>query len=77
MPLWATNFDWEAIADRARILKDDHPSRLRDAISVSHPRFTGDELRARDRTTIPKEKETVAGLLEKARGAAEKKRSVK
>ncbi len=67
MPSWATDFDWVAIADRARILEDDHPSLLRDAISVSHPRFTSEELRRRDRTPVPGENETVAGLLENVR----------
>lgn len=67
MPDWATDFDWEAIADRAAILEEDHPSRLRDAISVSHPRFTSEELRRRDRTPIPGENETVAVLLEHVR----------
>jgi len=67
MPDWATEFDWEAIADRAAILEEDHLSRLRDAIPVSHPRFTSEELRRRDRTPIPGENETVAALLEQAR----------
>jgi integron integrase len=67
MPDWATDFDWEAIADRAAILEEDHPSRLRDAIAVSHPRFTSEELRRRDRTPIPGEKETVAVLLDHSR----------
>jgi integron integrase len=67
MPVWATDFDWEAIADRGRLLEDDHPSCLRDAVPVSHPRFTHDELRRRDRTPFPREDEIVSDLLEQVR----------
>lgn len=67
MPPWASGFDWQAIADRARILEDDHPSRLREAIPVSHPRFTSEELRRRDRTPFPGEDKIVADLLEQVR----------
>jgi integron integrase len=67
MPAWANGFDWESIADRARTPEDDHPLCLRDAAPVSHPRFTRDELRRRDRTPVPGEQETVDGLLENVR----------
>lgn len=67
MPAWATGFDWQAIADRARLPEDDHRTRLREAFPVSHPRFPSEELRRRDRTAVPGEDKIVSDLLEHVR----------
>lgn len=67
MPAWAKDFDWQAIADRARRLEDDHPSCLREAVPVRHPRHPHDELRRRDLTPVPGEDKIVSDLLDQVR----------
>lgn len=67
MPGWAGRFDWQALVDRAEILEDDHPTRLRDAISAARPQLASEELRLRDRTAVDGEEATVAGIVESAR----------
>lgn len=68
-PAWAADFDWENLADRAETLEDDHPSRLRDAVSVRHPQLADEELLRRDRTPVDGEKQAVEDILEQARRA--------
>lgn len=67
MPDWARDFDWRALADRAERLEDDHPSRLRAAISAASPQLGREERQRLDRTPVEGEDETVAELLERAR----------
>ena len=65
--LWSENVDWEAIADKAEMLEDDHPSRLRDAVQVPNPRITSPEQKVRDRTPVEGESECIAELIERTR----------